>query len=120
KLNAPRATIRFGAQNELAPNPVFAVATGAGAVWVTRGNHLVRIDHETGEPDAEFPIPAPVAIAVGDGAVWVTTQDERLLRLDPRTGMPTGSLTLPAIGYAVAVGPNAGWVAGPLRNRPSR
>ncbi len=111
KLNAVRATIRLGAQDELAPNPVFSVAAGLGSVWATRGNNLVRIDPRTGEPTATFPIPPPVSVAAGEGAVWVATQDERLLRLDPRTGTSTESLTLPAPALATAVGRGAVWIS---------
>jgi YVTN family beta-propeller protein len=113
KLNAVEATLRFGTTSELVPEPVFSVATGAGAVWITRGNRLIRIDPATGRA-ASFPIPAPVAIAVGAGAVWVTTQDERLLRIDSATGARTGSLSLPSTGFAPKVGVGALWLILPL------
>jgi DNA-binding SARP family transcriptional activator/DNA-binding beta-propeller fold protein YncE len=111
RLNAVRGTIPLGPQDELAPNPVFSIATGLGSVWATRGNHLVRIDPKTAEPTATFPIPAPVSIALGEGAVWVATQDERLLRLDPRNGKPIGSLPLPAGPLATVVGSGSVWVS---------
>jgi DNA-binding SARP family transcriptional activator/DNA-binding beta-propeller fold protein YncE len=110
KLNAQIRTIRFGSQDELTPNPVFSVTTGAGSVWVTRGNRLVRIDPRTGEPTGSFPIPPPVSIAAGDDAVWVATQDERLLRFDPRSGTQTASLSLPASSLSTVVGPEAVWM----------
>ena len=111
RQNAVQGTIHLGAQDELTPNPVFSIATGLGSVWATRGTHLVRIDPETAEPTASFPIPSPVSLAVGEGAVWVATQDERLLRLDPRTGKPIGSLPLPAEPLATVVGSGSVWVS---------
>jgi DNA-binding SARP family transcriptional activator/DNA-binding beta-propeller fold protein YncE len=114
KLNAVRATIHLGAQDELAPNPVFSVTVGAGGVWVTRGNTLVWIDPKSGEPAASFPVPPPVSIAAGADAVWLATQDERLLRIDPRTGARTGALPLPATGFSVVVGHPEVWLIVPL------
>jgi YVTN family beta-propeller protein len=111
KLNAVRSTIRFGSGNALSPNPVFAVTTGLGGVWITRGDRVVRIDPGSGQPTASYPVPSPASLAVGDGAVWITTVDERLLRLDPSDGMQTGSVTLPATGIATVVGPGAVWIA---------
>ena len=111
KLNAVRDTIRFGSGSSLSPNPVFQVATGLGAVWITRGNQVVRIDPESSQPTASFDVPSPASLAVGDGAVWITTVDERLLRLDPSDGKQTGSVTLPATGVATVVAPDAVWIA---------
>jgi YVTN family beta-propeller protein len=110
KLNAVQDVLQLGKSSELAPNPVFAITTGAGSVWVTRGNNVVRIDPRTDSVTASFPVPPPVAIAVGDGAVWVATQDERILRLDPRTGAQTGQLALPALAASILVRPDALWL----------
>ena len=114
KLNAVQATIQLGAQDELAPNPVFSVTVGAGGVWVTRGNTLVRIDPKSGEPVARYPVPPPVSIAADDDWVWLTTQDERLLRIDARTGARTGTLALPATGFSVLAGRPEVWLTVPL------
>src|SRR5439155_18813679 len=53
--------------------------------------------------------PAPTALAVGAGTVWIATQDERLLRLDPATGAGTGSLSLPATVIDTVVGSGVLW-----------
>ena len=110
RSNLVTGTTTFGAQDELAPNPVFSVAVGAGAVWVTRGNRLVRLDPETGEPKAQFPIPAPTALAAGKDAVWVTTVNEHLLRIDPRSGEPTAHPSLPTLGFVQAVAAGSVWL----------
>src|SRR5262249_59791753 len=49
-------------------------------------------------------------LTAGQGAVWVTTVDERLLRIDPRDGKQTAELTLPTIGYARAVAADSVWL----------
>jgi DNA-binding SARP family transcriptional activator len=116
KLNAVRDTIRFGSGSSLSPNPVFAVATGVGGVWITRGNRVVRIDPGSSQPTASFDVPSPASLAVGDGAVWITTVDERLLRLDPSNGKPIGSTTLPATGVSTVVGRDAVWISVELGN----
>jgi sugar lactone lactonase YvrE len=68
-------------------------------VWLTRGSTLVHVDPRSDRVVGNYPIPSPISITTGGGSVWVTTQDERLLRYSP-TGSPTGALALP--GGAVA------------------
>jgi YVTN family beta-propeller protein len=116
ELNAIQDVLQLGKSSGLAPNPVFAITTGAGSVWVTRGNRVVRIDPHTDTVIASFPVPPPVALAIGDGAVWVATQDERLLRLDPRSGTPTATLQLSAGPGSTAVRAGALWMIVSLGN----
>ena len=47
KQNAAEAPVDLGSSSKVLPQPVFLVATGAGGVWVTRGNRLLRIDPRT-------------------------------------------------------------------------
>ena len=44
RQNAAEAPVDLGSSSEVLLQPVFLVATGAGSVWVTRGNRLLRID----------------------------------------------------------------------------
>ena len=83
--NAPEAPIDLGKVNQLAPQPVFLVATGAGSVWITRGNKLMRIDPETNEARTWYRVNSPQGLAAGAGAVWVTQQNEHVLRIDATT-----------------------------------
>jgi DNA-binding SARP family transcriptional activator len=83
--NAPEAPIDLGKIDELSPHPVFLVATGAGSVWITRGNKLMRIDPETNEARTWLTVNRPQGLAAGAGAVWVTQQDEHVLRIDATT-----------------------------------
>ena len=83
--NAPEAPIDLGKLDELSPQPVFLVATGAGSVWITRGNKLMRIDPETNEARTWYTVNHPQGLAAGAGAVWVTQQDEHVLRIDATT-----------------------------------
>jgi DNA-binding SARP family transcriptional activator/streptogramin lyase len=84
--------------------PVFWIATGAGAVWATRGNTLLRINPAT-DRFTTIPIPPPAGLAAGSRTVWVATTDQRLLRISAagtartRT-VPLGSDTVaPAVGF---------------------
>ena len=106
---AIQATLRFGKSSSLAPAPIFSVAAGADAVWITQGNRLIRVDPVTGKATGSWAIPPPIGLAAGAGNVWVTTQDERLLRISPAGGQ-TGSLSLPSGGLRPRVGNGYVWV----------
>ncbi len=81
-LNAPEAPVDVGKPNQLVPKPVFLVATGAGNVWATRGNKLLRIDPKTNQAETWLTVTRPQGLAAGPGAVWVTREDEHVLRID--------------------------------------
>jgi DNA-binding SARP family transcriptional activator/DNA-binding beta-propeller fold protein YncE len=83
--NAPGAPVDLGKVDELAPQPVFLVATGAGSVWATRGNKLLRIDPETNEARTWFKVDRPQGLVARAGAVWVTQLNEHVLRIDATT-----------------------------------
>ena len=85
RTNAAEAPIDLGAIDPLAPQPVFLVATGAGSVWITRGNTLMRIDPETGEARTWLPVSRPQGLVAGADAVWVTQANEHVLRIDATT-----------------------------------
>lgn len=93
-------TFLFGQGPEL---PVFWIATGAGSVWATRGDTLLRIDPATNRWRA-VRIPAPDGLAADSHQVWVATAGQRLLRLSLPTGkrrltVPLGSdVAQPTIG----------------------
>ena len=69
RTNAPGAPIDPGKVDPLAPQPVFLVATGAGSVWITRGNELMRIDPDTNEARPWFRVKRPQGLAAGTDAV---------------------------------------------------
>jgi DNA-binding beta-propeller fold protein YncE len=54
-----------------------------------------------------------VSVASGAGSLWVTTENRRLLRLDPATGQVVASIALPDSEWPenVAFGEGAAWVA---------
>ena len=107
-------TARFAVGND--PS---AVATGAGAVWVTDAddNTLTRLD-----PASEGAVigtssvgQGPTALAVGAGAVWVAnTQDDTVSSIDPDTGTVTHTIPVGRRPTGVAVGDGAVWVANSL------
>ncbi len=67
------------------PQPVFSVRVGAGAVWVTQGNDVLRIDPDRNEVTGRRTEAEPQGIAPGLDSLWVTTLDERIVRIDART-----------------------------------
>jgi DNA-binding SARP family transcriptional activator len=68
------------------PQPVFLVATGAGSVWITRGNQVLQIDPKNDEVMTRTNVFRPQGLGVGAGSAWATTEDEHVVRIDPRRG----------------------------------
>jgi DNA-binding SARP family transcriptional activator/streptogramin lyase len=120
--NAIEATLHFGKGDPLRPNPIFFVAAGRKAVWITQGSDVLRIDPRTNEltktialpsPDASTKSglhPVPIDLGAGGGNVWVPTQDERLLRIDGGTGAISATTVLPGEGDSPAVGAGGLWL----------
>jgi serine/threonine-protein kinase len=66
-----------------------AISGGLGSVWVANlgGGTLTRIDARSGRVLQTIPVGhGPVDVAVGRESVWVSTQEARVLRIDPRSG----------------------------------
>ncbi len=108
--NAVERTLRFGGGNELVPEPVFTVAAGAGAVWITRGNAVLRINPATNEVTKSIPVEPPLGLAVGGGSAWVTTRIDHVLRIEPRTGAISATFSLPSAAMAPVVGGGRLWL----------
>lgn len=66
--------------------PVFLVATGAGGVWVSRGNEVLRVDPGTSRVTAHVPVSRPQGIGVGPESAWVTSLGEHIYRIDGQSG----------------------------------
>jgi streptogramin lyase len=77
--------VDVGDASGVVPGPVFAVRAGPRAVWVTRGNEIVRVDPRQNVAIARRAVYRPHGIGIGLGSVWVGTEDERVLWIDPRT-----------------------------------
>jgi DNA-binding SARP family transcriptional activator/streptogramin lyase len=111
-LNQVQESIPLG-KPTIAPDPVFFVAADSRYVWATRGNELVRIDPNTDQVDRRLNVGTPTGLTIGGGSVWVTTQSERLLRIDPRTAKPTGSQSLPAAAISPVYTHGSLWLVVP-------
>jgi peptide/nickel transport system substrate-binding protein len=106
-------------------NDPSAIATGAGAVWVTDAddNTVTRLDpgSEGAAVGTTSVGQGPTAVAVGAGAVWVAnTQDDTVSRIEPRTGTVTDTIPVGRRPTGVAVGDGAVWVANSLSGTLSR
>jgi YVTN family beta-propeller protein len=86
------------------------VAAGEGAVWVTNGfeNKLTIFDPAREVVDERISLPGPRDVAVGFGAVWVANvTDATVVRIDS----DTRDEDVIGKGTAVALGPDAVWIA---------
>ena len=110
--NAPEAPIDLGKVNGLAPQPVFLVATGAGSVWITRGNDLMRIDPKTEEARTWLRVDKPQGLVAGSNAVWVTEQNEHVLRIDATTPKITAEEDISELPQFPVQFGNALWLIG--------
>jgi hypothetical protein len=93
------------------------LASDESSVWVADCNAARRVDKQTGAIAKNITIPGKpgnsvTGIGVKDGSLWV--QADRLFRLDPGSGVVTGSLPLPPAliwsEYNLAFGFGSVWV----------
>jgi DNA-binding SARP family transcriptional activator/streptogramin lyase len=99
RQNAPQAPIDLGRGGGLVPQPVFLVAVGAGHVWVTRGNRLIRIDPATNEARPWIGVSRAQGLAAGMGSVWVAQGNEHVLRIDATTPTVTADQDLSELPF---------------------
>jgi class 3 adenylate cyclase/streptogramin lyase len=109
--NVVEATLRFGNPDPLRPQPVFFVAAGRTAVWITRGNSVLGIDPATNRVTKRVALPArAVDLGAGQGDVWLTTVDERLVRIDEGSARISATESLPSPGASPLVAAGALWL----------
>jgi DNA-binding SARP family transcriptional activator len=92
------------------PQPVFSVRVGVGAIWVMRGNEVLRVDPGRESVTGHYAVTAPQGIAVGLGSLWITTNDERVLRVDARTMKLVYAQDVSHIAYFPVVTDGSLWV----------
>ena len=92
------------------PQPVFSVRVGAGAVWVMRGNEVLRVDPGREAVTGHYAVTAPQGIGVGLGSLWITTNDERILRVDARAMKLVYAQDVSHISYFPVVADRSLWV----------
>ena len=63
----------------------FAIAAGAGSVWLTDPGNLVRVDPTNGAILASFKLIGDKAVAFGPGRAWVTVPNVGVLEIDLAT-----------------------------------
>jgi len=95
--------------------PVFALAGGSGggeALASVQDNAVGVVDAESRTIDAQATgIQSPQGVAAGAGAVWVTTGDGSLVRLDPNGHRVQQTIDVGDGPQGVAVNGNDVWVA---------
>ncbi|MCA1707527.1 MAG: hypothetical protein LC808_31360, partial [Actinobacteria bacterium] len=137
----PLETTKFPAQDglasgfdgfpvkRLADSPNDDLAAGEGAVWLTQGGMLARIDPRSLEITNEIDLPGNyAAITTGGGYVWAMSADSEddtddgwLTEIDPETGEAIGEpLTLHGKPADIVVGAGAVWVTQTTANTVTR
>jgi YVTN family beta-propeller protein len=107
RRHAVAATIPVGP----APLDLRSMAVGAGAVWVTVQDALVRIDPRTDRIAARILVHSPAGTAVGGGSVWVSNADDGTVsRIDARTNRVVARVPVGAAPTTVAVAAGFVWV----------
>jgi DNA-binding SARP family transcriptional activator/streptogramin lyase len=93
----------------------YAVAAGDAGVWAISGDRLVELGPQTNQIVPRRRLPKCCHglrdVAVGAGAVWLADTGEFVVRVSPRTGMPTGGLNLGVIPTALAAAYGSVWAA---------
>ena len=103
-------TLQLTAPGALGPSTVFFVATDNRYVWVTLGDQLLRIDPATNRVTGRLVVGVPTTLATGGGSVWVTTNSERLLRIDSRSVKLTASPELSRVAIGASFGDGGLWL----------
>lgn len=111
-------TIRMPAASDAS---AYAVASGAGAIWVVSGGHLLKVDPRTdtiladrcceqSQRGVHLGAGSLRDVAVGVGGVWVATVLEEVLRVSPTTARVTAAVSLGVIPTALTAGYGSVWV----------
>ena len=109
--DAIQAKLQFGTADPLRPKPVFFVAGGRKGVWVTRARQLLEIDPATNRLRREVSLPGnPIDLGAGGGDVWVTLEDERIVRVDEGSGKITTTSQAPGSAYSPVVTGDGLWL----------
>jgi YVTN family beta-propeller protein len=100
--------------------PVSDLAVSASGIWVASGSEgtVSQIDPESnavvGEVDLRGPnplAPRPVhAVAAGAGAIWATSGDDSVVRIEPATNKVTAQISVPSAPVDLAANRSAVWV----------
>ena len=98
------------------PTTASAVAVGEGAVWIASGARLLKIDPATGTILAVLGgldcCSGLIDVAVGAGAVWIADLEEVVVRISPKTAMPTSEPLSTVNPSTLAVGYGSVWLSG--------
>lgn len=96
------------------------LGVGDGSVWACAGLDVVRIDADTNEVVASFPVGKTFSqgeLAVSAGRVWVLTGDgSSLVPIDTTTNALGTPITLPARGTDLGAGPSGVWIVSSVDN----
>jgi YVTN family beta-propeller protein len=100
---------------------VLGIVGGAGAIWATNGQTVIRIDPATNTPAATIDVGSdPRRIVVDGGFVWVTVAAGDLVQIDPATNTIKRRIPVGAEPAGLASGGGDLWVVRPASNQVVR
>jgi YVTN family beta-propeller protein len=117
--------------DDFAPHTPSSLVAAHGSLWANRGRgEIARVpaDGATRSSVRLGPSHSADGLAAGEGAIWLTSSaDDRLLRIEPRSGRISASIAIAsrrgvrlAGPYGVATGFGSVWVANALADTVSR
>jgi len=110
-----RVDLKTNAVTTIAPtlaSGVVGPVTGVSSIWlVTDGRtRLIRIDPESNTLVADMPLNAKaLAMTFGQGALWVSTENNELLKISPYTVVTSEIISVGKSPISVALGEGAIW-----------
>ena len=94
------------------PAAMVGPVTGVSSIWIVSGakGMLTRIDPESNAIVADVPLGAKaLALAFGQGALWVSTDNNELLKVSPYTVVTTEIIKVGKSPQSIAIGEGAVW-----------
>jgi len=91
---------------------VLGPVTGVSSIWLVSGDRsrLTRIDPESNAIVADMPLNAKaLGMTFGQGALWITTQNNELLKISPYTIVTNEIIKVGKSPVSVALGEGAIW-----------
>jgi len=121
-LRSNRVVARFTPFHPRQGFGLYGIARGAGSLWVAsvEQNEVLRVNPRTGAVEARIPVPKPWWLANGNGGLWVSSDSEGLLRIDPTSNSIAAIARVPEPIDAVVVGNGFVWATNSKRGTASK
>jgi DNA-binding SARP family transcriptional activator/streptogramin lyase len=90
---------------------LYGITRDAGSIWVAsvEANEVIRVNPGTGAVEARIHVPKPWWLAKGDGGLWVSSDSDGVLRIDPALNSIAAIAPVPEPVDEVVVGGGFAW-----------